>query len=274
MSPVKSPEKPSAPDTWNKDKGLSQYEADELPPGWTVETKTREAGSRNKVDRRYTDPVTGYIFRSLRDTQRYIRTGKIGRLAIKPKNKQPETRRATRQSGIKIDSPPPSPPDTRSNRQAARALLVNSATKKENNNKTDRGKTTHKHDENADMDYKDTKMWAATLPPREDQQPVVDVEKQEMPVANPTVSNPIKFSMSDLWTDLGIDFAKPENPSPAPLTLPLKELWTDPCIEFAVKTLMGAIPGRGPHDFYLPDKQQHDLTFENGGLKNQGCFRL
>lgn len=34
-----------------------------------------------------TDPVTGYIFRSMKDALRYIETGDIGRLAIKPKDK-------------------------------------------------------------------------------------------------------------------------------------------------------------------------------------------
>ncbi|KAI3705796.1 hypothetical protein L1987_76038 [Smallanthus sonchifolius] len=86
MSPVKSPEKLGAPDGEKKDKiVVEKDEAEELLPGWTKEVKVRKTGSATKVDRYYTDPVTGYIFRSLRDVQRYLKTGKLGRLAIKPK---------------------------------------------------------------------------------------------------------------------------------------------------------------------------------------------
>ncbi|KAI7743767.1 LOW QUALITY PROTEIN: hypothetical protein M8C21_027285, partial [Ambrosia artemisiifolia] len=89
MSPVKSPEQHSGQDVGKKNMiVVEKDEADELPPGWTKQVKTRKVGSRTKVDRRYTDPVTGYIFCSLKDAQRYVKTGKVGRLAIKPKNNE------------------------------------------------------------------------------------------------------------------------------------------------------------------------------------------
>ncbi|KAM0039015.1 putative Methyl-CpG-binding domain-containing protein [Helianthus debilis subsp. tardiflorus] len=87
MSPVKSPEQHSVRDVGKKNKFVvGNDETDELPPGWTKEVKTRKIGSKTKVDRRYTDPVTGYIFHSLKDVQRYLKTGEVGRLATKPKN--------------------------------------------------------------------------------------------------------------------------------------------------------------------------------------------
>ncbi|KAF5766772.1 putative Methyl-CpG-binding domain-containing protein [Helianthus annuus] len=89
MSPVKSPEQHSVRDVGKTNKFVvGNDEADELPPGWTKELKTRKSGSRTKVDRRYTDPVTGYIFHSLKDAQRYVKTGEVGSLATKPKNNE------------------------------------------------------------------------------------------------------------------------------------------------------------------------------------------
>lgn len=37
----------------------------------------------------YTDPVSGHIFRSLKDVERYLKTGELGRHAYKPKDKVP-----------------------------------------------------------------------------------------------------------------------------------------------------------------------------------------
>ncbi|MFS7949583.1 putative Methyl-CpG-binding domain-containing protein [Helianthus anomalus] len=89
MSPVKSPEQHSDRNVGKKNKFVVEKdETDELPPGWTKELKTRKSGSITKVDRRYTDPVTGYIFHSLKDAQRYVKTGEVGKLATKPKNNE------------------------------------------------------------------------------------------------------------------------------------------------------------------------------------------
>lgn len=35
----------------------------------------------------YIDPVSGYVFRSIRDVDRYLETGYIGKNAFKPKDK-------------------------------------------------------------------------------------------------------------------------------------------------------------------------------------------
>ncbi|KAK9070369.1 hypothetical protein SSX86_010771 [Deinandra increscens subsp. villosa] len=115
---------------------VEKDEAEGLPQGWKTEVKIRKRGSVKKIDRLYTDPVTGYIFRSLRDAQRYLKTGELGRLALKPKVDaqssaltpeaksceaaddaslsspspiEPKTHKATCQAGVKIDSPPSQP---------------------------------------------------------------------------------------------------------------------------------------------------------------------
>ncbi|MFS7969381.1 putative Methyl-CpG-binding domain-containing protein [Helianthus anomalus] len=228
---------------------------------------------------------------------------------------RPKTRRATEQAGIKINSPPPSPPDARTSRQATRTKQGRLSTPKEIDKNTEAEKITDKHNDNADMDIitppsnqesnekqephiispsvtpkehnKQIETGPTTSQPPEAQPrstviPLVNIEKQESPVVNPTISNPvpqdsfnynygsdmkpdssINFSMNDLWTDPCIEFAvktltgaipftdlnKVENFT-APAEVPLQDFWTDPCIEFAVKTLTGAIPV-GEDDYLL-----------------------
>ncbi|KAL2920636.1 Methyl-CpG-binding domain-containing protein 5, partial [Bienertia sinuspersici] len=53
---------------------------DWLPEGWKVEIRVRKSG---KKDRYYTDPVNGYIFRSLKDIDRYLLSGKLGKHVTK-----------------------------------------------------------------------------------------------------------------------------------------------------------------------------------------------
>ncbi|CAI9302415.1 unnamed protein product [Lactuca saligna] len=86
MSPVKSPQELSTPDIAKKDKlVVKKGEEEELPPGWKVEVKTRTGVNGIKKDRYYTDPATGYVFRSLVDVHRYLKTGDVGPRAKKPK---------------------------------------------------------------------------------------------------------------------------------------------------------------------------------------------
>ncbi|KAM0034233.1 putative Methyl-CpG-binding domain-containing protein [Helianthus debilis subsp. tardiflorus] len=225
---------------------------------------------------------------------------------------RPKTRRATEQAGIKINSTPPSPPDARTSRQATRTKQGRLSTPKEIDKNTEAEKISDKHNDNADMDIitppsnqesnekqephiisppvtpkehnKQIETGPTTSQPPEAQPPptvvpLVNIEKQESPVVNPMISNPvpqdsynygsdmkpdssINFSMNDLWTDPCIEFAvktltgaipftdlnKVENFT-APAEVPL-DFWTDPCIEFAVKTLTGAIPV-GEDDYLL-----------------------
>ncbi|KAJ4849126.1 hypothetical protein Tsubulata_042101 [Turnera subulata] len=61
--------------------------AEGLPPGWTKEIKVTTRGHKIRKDPFYTDPVSGYIFRSLKDALRYVESGEVGRLAFKRKDK-------------------------------------------------------------------------------------------------------------------------------------------------------------------------------------------
>ncbi|XP_071730727.1 uncharacterized protein [Rutidosis leptorrhynchoides] len=61
--------------------------ADGLPAGWIKEIRTKIYGTHQRRDPYYTDPVSGYIFRSKVDAMRYLETGDISLCAIRPKMK-------------------------------------------------------------------------------------------------------------------------------------------------------------------------------------------
>ncbi|XVE64206.1 hypothetical protein DITRI_Ditri07aG0082900 [Diplodiscus trichospermus] len=66
---------------------VEKAEAEGLPPGWTKEVRITKRANRVRRDPFYTDPVSGYVFRSMKDALRYVETGELGRLAFKPKDK-------------------------------------------------------------------------------------------------------------------------------------------------------------------------------------------
>ncbi|KAI4320026.1 hypothetical protein MLD38_033551 [Melastoma candidum] len=66
---------------------LEKCVAEGLPMGWTKEIKVTKKNGNVRRDPYYTDPASGYVFRSMKDVLRYLKTGDIGRLAFKPKDK-------------------------------------------------------------------------------------------------------------------------------------------------------------------------------------------
>ncbi|KAK2973082.1 hypothetical protein RJ640_023012 [Escallonia rubra] len=64
----------------------SNSEAEGLPPGWIKEMRIKKKGRKTRKDPYYTDPINGYVFRSLKDADRFIKTGDPGRLAKKSKD--------------------------------------------------------------------------------------------------------------------------------------------------------------------------------------------
>ncbi|KAL7111654.1 hypothetical protein ACP275_05G103000 [Erythranthe tilingii] len=61
--------------------------ADDLPPGWIKEIITSKFGNKIRKDPYYTDPVSGYVFRSKLDVERYLKTNDINSCACRPKRK-------------------------------------------------------------------------------------------------------------------------------------------------------------------------------------------
>ncbi|KAK6263081.1 hypothetical protein QUC31_008897 [Theobroma cacao] len=60
---------------------------DDLPAGWIKEVKIKRHANGVRRDPYYTDPASGYVFRSKKDILRYLETGEIGRYAFLPKKK-------------------------------------------------------------------------------------------------------------------------------------------------------------------------------------------
>ncbi|KAL1569046.1 hypothetical protein AAHA92_00577 [Salvia divinorum] len=65
---------------WSTDK--------DLPDGWIKEIRTSKSGYKIRKDPFYTDPVSGYMFRSKPDALRYLETNDIGSCACKPQKRE------------------------------------------------------------------------------------------------------------------------------------------------------------------------------------------
>ncbi|XP_047968480.1 uncharacterized protein LOC125212373 isoform X2 [Salvia hispanica] len=65
---------------WSTDK--------DLPDGWIKEIRTSKSGDRLRKDPFYTDPVSGYTFRSKPDALRYLETNDIRSCACKPRKRE------------------------------------------------------------------------------------------------------------------------------------------------------------------------------------------
>ncbi|KAI7746622.1 hypothetical protein M8C21_001706, partial [Ambrosia artemisiifolia] len=68
-------------------KVITTSAADGLPPGWIKEVRTKIYATDKRSDPFYTDPLTGYIFRSKMDAMRFLDTGNVNLCAIRPKVK-------------------------------------------------------------------------------------------------------------------------------------------------------------------------------------------
>ncbi|GMQ05315.1 hypothetical protein CsSME_00050392 [Camellia sinensis var. sinensis] len=55
-----------------------------LPPGWIKEIRIQKKANKTRRDPYYTDPASGYVFRSQKDALRYLETGDISSCATKP----------------------------------------------------------------------------------------------------------------------------------------------------------------------------------------------
>ncbi|KAE9597740.1 putative DNA-binding domain-containing protein [Lupinus albus] len=67
---------------------VEKSNVEDLPPGWIKEVKERKVGNGIKKDPFYTDPVSGYVFRSKKDVLRYLESGDIRTCAFRPSRRQ------------------------------------------------------------------------------------------------------------------------------------------------------------------------------------------
>ncbi|XP_057513989.1 uncharacterized protein LOC130795772 isoform X1 [Actinidia eriantha] len=66
---------------------IQRVTPDGLPPGWIKEIKIQKKANGLRKDPYYTDPVSGYVFRSQKDALRYLESGDINRCALKPRKR-------------------------------------------------------------------------------------------------------------------------------------------------------------------------------------------
>ncbi|XP_057477927.1 uncharacterized protein LOC130765512 [Actinidia eriantha] len=66
---------------------IKRVKPDGLPPGWIKEIKIQKKANGFRKDPYYTDPASGYVFRSQKDALRYLESGDINRCALKPKKR-------------------------------------------------------------------------------------------------------------------------------------------------------------------------------------------
>ncbi|XWS37821.1 hypothetical protein CRYUN_Cryun19dG0078100 [Craigia yunnanensis] len=71
----------------SKNVTVEKAAAEGLPSGWIKEVRITKRANKVRKDPFYTDPVSGYVFRSMKDALCYVESGELGRLASKPKEK-------------------------------------------------------------------------------------------------------------------------------------------------------------------------------------------
>ncbi|KAK4558155.1 hypothetical protein RGQ29_007782 [Quercus rubra] len=64
---------------------VEKHKVEDLPRGWIKEIKIKKNAHGIRRDPYYTDPKSGYVFRSKKDVLRYLESGEISRHALKPK---------------------------------------------------------------------------------------------------------------------------------------------------------------------------------------------
>ncbi|KAL1319339.1 hypothetical protein HN51_071630 [Arachis hypogaea] len=76
-----------------------------LPAGSMKKTRITTKGDTVRRDSYYIDPASGYVFRSLRDVDRYLESGEIGRNAFKPKDNSDTELKADKFSPVSTTKP-------------------------------------------------------------------------------------------------------------------------------------------------------------------------
>ncbi|XP_052211501.1 uncharacterized protein LOC127814199 isoform X10 [Diospyros lotus] len=195
---------------------------DELPPGWTKEIKYEKKEDGIRKDPYYTDPVSRYVFRSLKDALRYVETGDISRCAIKPRKRD--------DIGFLNEE---------TSRDSTETLL------EEKSIENDKRKNNSSSSSN---ECRSSKRLAGLKP-----EMAVNLALGEC-VLNAAARNsgiPCLESLGNV-TQSSSETKKP--PEEQQIEIKHKEdaasrgiysfgdSWSDPCLEFAVKTLTGAIP--------------------------------
>ncbi|KAF5816085.1 putative Methyl-CpG-binding domain-containing protein [Helianthus annuus] len=188
--------------------------ADGLPPGWIKETRTKIYATHKRNDPFYTDPETGYIFRSKADALRYIETGDVNLCAIRPKVKDKDGKEVY----------------VYSNNAQKPTTGDDVATEVPEENHTPDPKTAN------DTNRRVTKNSspATDSPSRSSKR-----QKGKDPETAPTSGVPTEKQ------ETGVNLEKQPDDGNLTFDIPEDDNWTDQCIDFAVKTLTDEIMFNG-----------------------------
>ncbi|KAI3828830.1 hypothetical protein L1987_02940 [Smallanthus sonchifolius] len=203
--------------------------ADGLPPGWIKEIRTKIYATHKRSDPFYTDPVTGYIFRSKMDAKRYLDTGDVNLCAMRPKVKDKDGKEVFVYTH---DAQKPVKPTK------GKQLFED---------KED-GLSTENHEESqiTDPEAADNTKHKASIKiiKRSDpqaSQPARSSKRQKGmdPGTDPTSEGTGGVQVKQAsWVNLE---KQPADDGNLPYDIPEDDNWTDQCIDFAVKTLADEI---------------------------------
>ncbi|XP_051129617.1 uncharacterized protein LOC127250385 [Andrographis paniculata] len=210
--------------------------ADDLPPGWIKEIRTSKSRNKIRKDPFYTDPVSGYVFRSKLDALRYLETNDIHSCACKPFKRESDDLKLI---GNDINSPNTDGEKSSKQRKSEESYGAGgetSGTKRRaesmaeipekaegNGGGHSPGKQTNGSwtDSSKSKKIRDSELPQRTSKMLFDTGLSSDIEPEEIS-ENPHTEKPEKSPESQLGNDFG-------------------DSWSDP-VEFALKTLCGEIP--------------------------------
>ncbi|XP_042751850.1 uncharacterized protein LOC111901150 isoform X2 [Lactuca sativa] len=255
-------ERDSSPDSGSEEftrpkrskKDVSDYKetivttpAEGLPPGWIKEIRSRLCGTTLRKDPYYTDPVSGYIFRSKLDALRYLDTGDINLCAIRPRKKDADG------NEVAIPDTTPKPPKLQKQLSEGGSDVEGIDMDKEADI------------DNSETDRKNTENTPGSTPIRRgtrERATKVKPSAAPLPARSSTRLKGVKpHTKTDTSLDgndngAGVDVEKQGNEEQLDYQLEDDSSWTDQ-FDFAVKTLVGEFP---------PD--------ENGGVGNGSAAKV
>uniref|UniRef100_A0A7N0U9U4 MBD domain-containing protein n=1 Tax=Kalanchoe fedtschenkoi TaxID=63787 RepID=A0A7N0U9U4_KALFE len=238
--------------------------AEGLPPGWIKEIKIQKIRGKIRRDPYYTDPASGYVFRSMKDSLRYIETGEPGRLAIKPKS--PGVTKTAELCGNQMKSQLTDGCVWKSSENSTHEKAGLSAMKHSENSKEthdsnfpkainmDQGSTPiiekkriadpiQKFGKKQDqLGTRDSKIKKEPSLPRRSSGRLAALKERIESQSNEDSSKSMTKSPAE--AEKSETFSANNCQSKSSLALSYDESWLDPCIDFAVKTLTGTIPTR------------------------------
>ncbi|KAI3804316.1 hypothetical protein L1987_25765 [Smallanthus sonchifolius] len=189
--------------------------ADGLPPGWIKETRTKIYATHKRNDPFYTDPETGYIFRSKLDALRFLETRDVNLCAIRPKvkdkdgnevlvftNNVPKPTTGDEVATEENHTPDPKTTDNTKRRVSSRVTKHNSP--------------------------------PSTSPARSSKR-----QKGKHPETSEGLTEGNGAGQEKLAT--GVNLEKQPDDGNLTFDIPEDDNWTDQCIDFAVKTLTNEI---------------------------------